>query len=145
MKIGRKIYFEKTTGNIIQDTGEMQGNVYETTREEDFTTYKALIERVPGTVGVIKLEYGQYQQDFERCNGYRINPDTKMIEFSYPDPNLPPEEPQKPIYQVPLSEQIKTLETALLEMSAISALQEQKSKENEQAILELTMLMAGGI
>ena len=45
----------------------------------------------------------------------------------------------------PLRQKVSELEAGLLEMSAISALQEQKANENEQAILELTMLMAGGM
>lgn len=44
----------------------------------------------------------------------------------------------------PLGEKVQELETGLLEMTAVSAMQEQKATENEQAILELSMLIAGG-
>lgn len=107
-KIGRKIYFDKSTGNVILDTGEMMGAVVETTVDQDFETYQALKERVRDTVGVIQLEFGQYAQDFAECNGYRVNPETLEIEFSYPDPNAT--EPQEPVYQKPLTEQVKELE-----------------------------------
>jgi hypothetical protein len=43
----------------------------------------------------------------------------------------------------PVTKQIKTLEAALLELSTLSSIQEQKDKETEQAILELTMLIGG--
>ncbi|AXM89395.1 hypothetical protein CI793_09615 [Anoxybacillus ayderensis] len=107
-QIGRKIYYDKTTGNVILDTGERMGAVIETTVNQDFETYQALKERVRDTVGVIQLEYGQYAQDFSQCNGYRVNPETLELEFSYPDPNAT--EPQEPVYVKPLSEQVKELE-----------------------------------
>ncbi|WP_025950474.1 hypothetical protein [Geobacillus thermocatenulatus] len=118
-KIGRKIYYDKTTGNVILDTGEMMGAVIETTVDQDFETYQALKERVRDTVGVIQLEFGQYAEDFAQCNGYRVNPETEEIEFSYPDPNAT--EPQEPVYQKPLTEQLK---------------------ETQQAVAELTLLLA---
>ena len=122
MQIGRRIYYDKATGNIILDKGEMVGAVIETTIDQDFETYQALKERVRDTVGVIQLEYGQYAQDFAECNGYRVNPETKQLEFSYPDPNDP--EPQESVYQKPLTEELE---------------------ETKQAIAELTLLIAGGM
>ncbi|MEK4606536.1 hypothetical protein [Geobacillus sp. FSL W8-1251] len=118
-RIGRKIYYDKATGNVILDTGEKMGAVIETTIDQDFETYQALKERVRDTVGVIQLEYGQYAQDFAECNGYRVNPETLELEFSYPDPNAT--EPQEPVYQKPLTEQLK---------------------ETQQAVVELTLLLA---
>lgn len=106
--IGKKIYYDKATGNVILDTGEMMGAVVETTVDQDFETYQALKERVRDTVGVIQLEYGQYAEDFAQCNGYRVNPQTLELEFSYPDPNAT--EPQEPVYVKPLTEQVKELE-----------------------------------
>ncbi|MCM3040719.1 hypothetical protein M3201_13530 [Paenibacillus motobuensis] len=97
MQIGKKIYFEKATGNVIVDTGERSGFVRETTQEEDFAAYQALAERVPDTVGCLQLEYGQYSQDFAECNGYRVNPETLELEFSYPDPGET--EPTEPVYR----------------------------------------------
>lgn len=122
MKIGRKIYFDNFTGNVIIDTGECMGDVVETTQEQDFQSYTVLSERNPETVGVLKLSYGQYAQDFDECNGYRVNPQTLEIEFSYPDPNQ--EESQEPVYRKPLSEEVNDL---------------------KQSIAELTILMAGGM
>jgi hypothetical protein len=106
-RIGRKIYYDKATGNVIVDTGEKTGAVIETTVDQDFETYQALKERVRDTVGVIQLEFGAYAQDFAQCNGYRVNPETLELEFSYPDPNAT--DPQEPVYQKPLTEQIEEL------------------------------------
>ncbi|XID92492.1 hypothetical protein ACF3MZ_29190 [Paenibacillaceae bacterium WGS1546] len=105
MQIGRRIYYEIATGNIIQNTGERSGNVVETTIEQDFATYSALAGRVPSTVGCMQLEYGEYAQDFAECNGYRVDVsgETPSLLFSYPDPEAP-EEP--PVYRKPLSEEV---------------------------------------
>ena len=108
MEIGRKLYYDKFTGDILVDVGEREGDVVETTLEEDILTFKALSERNIETFDSIQLEYGQYSQDFMECNGYRINLETKELEFSYPDPNE--EEPQIPVYIKPLSERTQELE-----------------------------------
>ncbi|MDG0873931.1 hypothetical protein L5D93_16410 [Paenibacillus thiaminolyticus] len=105
MKIGRRLYFDIATGNVIVDSGERSGNVIETTVEYDITVYKALSERNRETFDVIQLEYGQYDEDFATCSGYRVNPATKQLEFSYPEPGAP--EPQPPVYRPPLSEQVE--------------------------------------
>lgn len=49
MEIGRRIYFDKLTGNVLVNTGERSGNVIETTVEYDLQVYKALSERNPET------------------------------------------------------------------------------------------------
>ena len=117
VQIGRKIYYDLTTGNVILDTGEFQGYVVPTTVEQDIQAYKSLSERNRETFDTIELEYGQYAQDFAESNGCRVNPETKELEFSYPDPNE--EEPQEPVYQKPLSEQIKEQEQAIGELTTL--------------------------
>ncbi|MGC4378414.1 hypothetical protein WD019_16035 [Fictibacillus sp. Mic-4] len=108
-RIGRRIYFEKSTGNIIIDKGEMQGAVIATTIEQDIATFTALSERNRDTFDVIELPFGAYAQDFAECNGYRVNPDTKTLEFTYPEKQPPSEPPAPPVYQKPLSEQLTEL------------------------------------
>lgn len=141
MEIGRKIYYDLETGNLLVDTGERQGAVVSTTVEQDIAVFKTLNERNRETFDVIELEYGQYAQDFAECNGFRVNVETKTLEFSYPDPNEPNiEQP----YQAPLSEQVKNLEATILEMTAYSATQDKRLVMQEQALLELTTTIAGG-
>ncbi|WP_352404545.1 XkdW family protein [Sporanaerobacter acetigenes] len=118
MKIGRRIYFDLDTGNVIKSIGERVGSVVPTTIKQDIVTYTALSERNRDTFDYIELEYGQYAQDFAECNGYRVNIEKlvelsddrkhEALEFSYPDPNLPPDE-QEPVYIPPLSETVSTL------------------------------------
>lgn len=140
-KIGRKIYYDKATGNVILDTGEKMGAVIETTIDQDYETYQALKERVRDTVGVIQLEFGQYAEDFAQCNGYRVNPETLELEFSYPDPNAT--EPQEPVYRKPLSEQIGELEQRNAKLLLDLVMKDSRIEELEQAqaqlFLDLTM------
>lgn len=87
MQIGRKIYYDTNTGNTIVDTGEKIGSVTATTIEQDIDVYTDLSIRNRDTFDVLELPYGAYSQDFAECNGYRVNVETKTLEFSYPDPN----------------------------------------------------------
>ncbi|MGG2988744.1 hypothetical protein ABEO46_06430 [Geobacillus stearothermophilus] len=116
-QIGKKIYYEKDTGNIILVTPEQSGDAVESTIDQDFEKYEVLKQRVRDTVGVIQLEYGQYEQDFAQCNGFRVNPQTLELEFSYPDPNAT--EPQDPVYQKPLTEQLKETQQAVAELTSL--------------------------
>ncbi|MBD7908273.1 hypothetical protein [Sporosarcina gallistercoris] len=103
--IVRRIFYDKITGNILLDTGERRGLVKTTTIEEDIANYVVLSERIRATFGAIELSCGQYAQDFTESNGYRVNPETKQIEFSYPDPNEP--EVEQPNLS-PLSESVNS-------------------------------------
>ncbi|WII36906.1 hypothetical protein [Paenibacillus thiaminolyticus] len=105
MEIGRKIFYELSTGNVIFVREEMSGNVIESTIDQDFDSFSALAGYNRHAVNVIQLEYGQYAEDFATCSGYRVNPATKQLEFSYPEPGAP--EPQPPAYRPPLSEQLE--------------------------------------
>ncbi|MGO4786772.1 hypothetical protein AB4124_04920 [Paenibacillus sp. 2KB_20] len=107
--IGRRLYYLKATGEVIQDTGERTGWVVETTLEQDFETYRSLHERVPETVGMIQLEYGAYAEDYAQGGVItRIDLGTLKPLFNYPDPT-DPETPQEP--QPPLTEQLTSLKT----------------------------------
>jgi hypothetical protein len=89
MELGKRIYFDKLTCNVIAEKSEMQGDVIATTVTQDIATFKALSERNRTTFDVIELPYGTHKQDFSQCSGYRVNPSTRAIEFSYPNPNEP--------------------------------------------------------
>ncbi|MNI16975.1 hypothetical protein D3C73_703280 [compost metagenome] len=124
MQIGRRIYFDNTSGNVVLDTGERSGSVIETTIEQDFLTYFALSERLPETVGHIQLGYGQYAQDFIESNGVWVNPATLELEFSYPGPS-DPTEPVEPEFRKPITQEVDELKEENLNlMVAITELYE---------------------
>lgn len=145
MQIGRRIYFEKATGNVVYDTGEHEGSVIERTIEQDFETFLSLKNRVSNTIGIIQLGFGEYRQDFYESSYYRVNTESQSIEFSYPDPNEPKVEQP---YQAPLSEKISELEArntdlmiAIAEMAESDAIEK---TEMQLAIAELAEIIAGG-
>lgn len=140
MEIGRKIYYDKATGNVIIDTGEKVGDVVKTTREQDFASFKVLNERVEETVGMIELEFGQYNVEFRESWGrFRVNPETEKLEFSY-DP-IDPEQPEEPVYQKPLTEQIKdlTAELSSTQMALADNYEQLLSAQNETVSAQLAL------
>jgi hypothetical protein len=102
-----RAYYDKSTGNGLKWYALTSGVYRIPTFEEDYAAFIELSERNADTIGYIDFENGEYYQDFVQCNGYRVNPETLELEFSYPDPNAT--EPQEPVYQKPLTEQIEEL------------------------------------
>jgi len=119
LQIGRRIYYEKSTGNVLFDTGERSGNVVPTTIDQDFESYVILAQYNRDAVGVIELEYGQYYDDFLRSSGnVRVNLETGELEFSYPDPS----DPEPPaIYRPPLTEEVAELNEQIAALMIDSA------------------------
>jgi hypothetical protein len=134
-KIGRKIFYDLETGNVIVDTGERQGFVMATTIEQDVSSYKALSERNRETFDVIELPFGIYMQDFAICEDYKVNVETKKLEFFYPDPNDPQPEP---VYQEPLSIKVKSLEERNMQLMLAQAELIEKA-EQDKMNMQLTM------
>lgn len=116
MFVPRRIYYEVDTGTPIQMTGNYtdSGLLEAPSIDKDFENYYTLSERNRDTVGVIELEQGQYDRDFYECNGYRINPTTKEIEFSYPDDSEQSE--QQPTYTKPLSIEIEETKARIADL-----------------------------
>lgn len=146
MNIGRKIYFEKQTGNVIVDTGEMSGNVRPTTIIQDIANYKILSQRVRSTFDVLELAYGQYAQDFASAKSYRVNPTTKKIEFSYAAPSEPT---APPVVQPPLSDAVKALADENANLMMQNAVQDVQiaslEDENAEFMMRIAMIEMGGL
>ncbi|MGC6588014.1 hypothetical protein ACPV3A_24090 [Paenibacillus sp. Dod16] len=110
MNIGAKIYFDKSTGNVILNTRDRTGDIVETTREQDFEVYVELSERVPETVEMVQLEYGAYAEDYAQGGAItRIDLETLKPLFTYRDPE--PEVPQEP--RKPLTTEVDELNTTI--------------------------------
>lgn len=106
----RRIFYDKTTGERIVEDGYNGGMIIPTI-EQVIATYTALSERNRNTFDVLELDYGAYSQDFSECNGYRVNVETKALEFSYPDPNN--NNNVELTFKPPLSEKVEQLEARL--------------------------------
>ncbi|PED82325.1 hypothetical protein CON65_12640 [Bacillus pseudomycoides] len=83
MQIGRKLYYDTVSGEILVDTGERQGYIVETTLEQDVATYTRLSERNSDTFDYVQLEYGQYHDEFMRATHIKIDVATKQVVFDY--------------------------------------------------------------
>lgn len=101
----RLIFYDKLTGNRLYDCSYTPP-FNEPTFDQVYNAVLDLRVREKTTIGFIRYENGEYEQDFAECSGFRVNPTTKALEFAYPDPNNP-ESP--PVFQTPLRDQIKAL------------------------------------
>lgn len=146
MKIGKRIYYDNQTGEVILDTGERSGNVVPTTVERDNEVFKQLSERNRDTFDYIELEYGQYREDFLHATSYRVNPKTRELVFSYD--KIDEVEETEPIYQEPLTEKVERLEKEqLITMTALVEKHEETltlKKMNEE-LQEMNLIALQGV
>ncbi|OIB04837.1 hypothetical protein AK95_14570 [Paenibacillus sp. LC231] len=133
---GHWIYFDKMTGEILHDTGEVHHTDpdYEMKRDP-FSNIKKLMERDPESVGIIKLEPGEFAQDFSEGSLARVNPDSLELEFIYIDPNSPQDPPPTP--QPPLTEQVAKLEQENTLLKAQNSALSERADFIEDVIAEM--------
>ena len=91
--IGKRIYYLKVDGRVVLDTGEAEGWVNPTTSEDDWRIYTELSKYNKSEVDYIELKWGEFKTEFAECTSYRVNVDTKQLEFDYtpvpPSPEVP--------------------------------------------------------
>ncbi|GED59380.1 DUF4376 domain-containing protein [Brevibacillus formosus] len=138
-QIGRKIYYEMATGNVLVDTGERVGSVVETTLEQDFEAYRALKDRVPETVGCLQLDFGQDADKFSQYL-YRIDPKTKAILWDLTPPAAPLEQVKKAKIDFLNTECFKAIHAGFLSTSTSHTFrfnEEDQANFNQQSTLFL--------
>ena len=91
--IGKRIYYLKVDGRVVLDTGEAEGWVNPTTTEQDWEIYSELSKYNKSEVDFIELQFGEFKTEFAECTSYRVNVETKQLEFDYtpipPSPEVP--------------------------------------------------------
>ena len=91
--LGKRIYFLKVDGRVVLDTGEAEGWVNPTTTEQDWEIYTELQKYNKSEVDYIELQFGEFKTEFAECTSYRVNVDSKQLEFDYtpipPSPEVP--------------------------------------------------------
>ena len=131
MAIGHKLYYENATGDVILITPEKHSEfAINTTKEQDFQMYDVLAARNPNTVGVIQLEYGQYQAEFQSARSVKVNPETKELLFEYP------------VYQPPLITQIEQLKAENENLKVINQQLQEHIQLQQEQIDALNIAMA---
>lgn len=149
MKIGSKIYYLKSNGNIIREIGDIQGFVIETTFDEDYENYADLKKYDKDKIGCLKLEYGQLGQLLadNKANSYKVdvsgNPHKLVfawIDYETGQPGEPPKTTEEQIKEE--SDKVR-LEYA----TAIAELTEKVEKDKLElstAIVEIMEMNSGG-
>lgn len=91
MNIGKRVYFDVKTGEVILNTGERSGWVVQTTIEDDIRAFKVLSERNRDTFDFLEFEYGAHREQ-ESIGGYVVGVEleTKSLIFEYPTPDEQP-------------------------------------------------------
>lgn len=94
--IGKRIYYLKVDGRVVLDTGEAEGWVNQTTTEDDWRIYSELQKYNKTEVDYIELQFSEFKTEFAECTSYRVNVETKTLEFDYTPIPDPPDIPQTP-------------------------------------------------
>jgi len=100
----RRIYYDINSGLILLDRVLKLDGYGDSSVESDFEVYQVLIDRSSESVGLLEID-NRHDRDIEICLDYKVNVETRELEFIYRDPNNP-STPPNPLYQKPLSEQV---------------------------------------
>lgn len=75
LEIGNKIYYLKSNGNVITETGDMMGYVVESTFNEDYENYIALKQYEKDKIGCIQFKFGELGRLLEenKANSYKVD------------------------------------------------------------------------
>lgn len=90
--IGRKLFYNKITGDVLKDTGELVGDVQEITYEADIIRYAELLNVPIGELAMISLPYGESADLFNAAGKVRIDPNTLEV-ILYPYPSITVDKP----------------------------------------------------
>lgn len=150
LKLGTKIYYLISNGNVILDTGDMMGCVVETSFDEDYNNYTDLSKYAKESIGCLKLEYGELGKLLEehKANSFRVDVSSsphklvfEWIDYDTGEPAPPPKTMEELIkeesdkvrleYATAIAEIVENIEKDKLELStAIVELMEMKSGGN---------------
>ena len=90
---GSRVYYLKENGNVVFKTGQAEGWVIEIKPEQDWEIYAELKKYTKESLDYIQLQYDEFKTEFAECTSYRVNVDTKQLEFDYtpvpPSPEVP--------------------------------------------------------
>lgn len=120
---GSRVYYLKENGNVVFKTGQAEGWVIEIKPEQDWEIYTELQKYTKESLDFIQLQYDEFKTELAECTSYRVNIETKKLEFEYGEKPNPPEVPQTPT----IHERLDALE--------------QVNAEQDMLIMEMSGLM----
>jgi hypothetical protein len=71
------------TGAVLLITAEMQGDIFETTKEHDFEAYEELQNVDINKTDFITIEYGTYSKVFNNHKSCIVDLETKQLKVDY--------------------------------------------------------------
>lgn len=149
LKLGTKIYYLISNGNVILDTGDMMGCVVETSFDEDYNNYILLKDYAKDSIGCIKLEYGELGKLLEehKANSFKVDVSSSphKLVFEWIDYDTgEPAPPQKTMEELIKEESDKVrLEYATAIAEIVENIEKDKL-ELSTAIVELMEMKSGG-
>ena len=148
-KIGTKIYYLKSNGNIIIESGDMMGCVVETSFDEDYNNYTDLSKYAKDSIGCLKLEYRELGKLLEehKANSFKVdvssNPHKLVFEWIDYDTGKPAK-PPKTMEELIKEEADKVrLEYAMAIAEVVENIEKDKL-ELSTAIVEAIEMRSGG-
>ena len=113
MKTGRRIYYDKKSGEVLYDSGESIGSVTQLSVEDEISNIKALSERNRETFDFIQMEYEELARDFKEATSYKVDVESKEIVFNFENPS------EVPVYRESLTKEVKRLEDTVTELDEL--------------------------
>lgn len=136
MNVGRMIFYDKTTGQIIVNTGEWESVKISKTVEQQIETFKVLSERNRDTFDVLELPYSAYAKDFREARLIGVDLEQKIPIFEYPNP----ENPDVPIVSdKPLSVEIAELKQENILLKAQNKALTDRTDFHEEVLTEIIL------
>lgn len=149
LKLGTKIYYLISNGNVILDTGDMMGCVVETSIDEDYNNYTDLNKYAKDSIGCLKLEYGELGKLLEehKANSFKVDVSSQphKLVFEWIDYDTgKPAEPPKTMEELIKEEADKVrLEYAMAIAEVVENIEKDKL-ELSTAIVEAIEMRSGG-
>ena len=148
-KIGTKIYYLKSNGNIIIESGDMMGCVVETSFDEDYNNYTDFSKYAKDSIGCLKLEYGELGKLLEeyKANSFKVdvssNPHKLVFEWIDYDTGKPGEPPKTMEELIKEEADRVRLEYAMAIAEVVENIEKDKL-ELSTAIVEAIEMRSGG-
>ena len=83
MQINSKVYYDNKTGQVITITGECEGTVLVSTKEQDMKQHLALKDKNINEIDFVELEYGTMAATFENAKWYHVDLATNQLKVDY--------------------------------------------------------------